>query len=323
MKRFLEEWNNDLPYVNVQTSGSTGTPKILQVSKEMMRRSARKTLQYFDLKPGDTALLCLSADYIAGKMMIVRALEGNLRLITVEPSSTPLRDFTGEVDFAAMVPAQVFEELKTGGSLNRVRKLLIGGMALSPALEEALQQCTCEACESYGMTETVSHIALRRLNGSSRQAGFAPLQGVSVSLDERDCLVIDCPDLLENSLTTNDVAEILPSGQFRILGRVDNVINSGGIKIQPEETERKIASFFSSPFAISSVSDEKFGEKIVLVAGENISKTKLNEINNCLNKSEKLHHAFHLPELPQTATHKIDRRQLKNILEQKQYKKTD
>ncbi|MDR1699209.1 MAG: AMP-binding protein [Prevotellaceae bacterium] len=315
--RFLSEWHSAAGFVCVQTSGSTGAPKNLQVSKEMMHVSARKTLQYFDLKPNDKMLLCLPADYIAGKMMLVRAVVGGLQLWAVEPDGLPFKvPLVGDVggfDFASIVPLQAFEMLKNNISFINVRNILIGGGAISPALEKNLQDCPSRIFESYGMTETVSHIALRRVNGEERGVGFTPLPGISVRTDGRDCLVIDCPDLLAQPLATNDRAEIFPDGSFRILGRADNVINSGGIKIQPEEVERKIAGFFSRPFAVSAITDEKLGEKLVLAAEESISPEKLCEINGCLLPYEKLHETFIL-KLPLTATQKVNRKIIRMML---------
>lgn len=311
--QFIADWYSDSPSIIVHTSGSTGKPKAIELSKDMMRVSARKTLQALHLKPNDTALLCLSANYIAGKMMLVRAILGDLQLYAIEPSSQPLNDFPETIDFAAMVPMQVFEQLKVKDSLNCVKKLLIGGGAVSADLSQQLQACSCAAYESYGMTETVSHIALRRINGSEAQTGFRCMPTVSVALDERGCLQITAPDLLPAPLQTNDCAEILPSGEFRILGRIDNVINSGGIKIQPEEIERLIASFFTKPFAVSSIPDEKLGEKLVLVAEEHISPELLQTINQSLPAYHKLHQAIQMPSLPLTGNGKLDRVVLKEL----------
>ncbi len=305
--QFLSDWFSDTTHITVQTSGSTGKPKQLQVSKEMMRVSAQKTLNYLQLKPQDTALLCLSADYIAGKMMLVRSIIGQLTIYIQEPSSSPLKDFPYSVDFSAMVPMQVFEQLKVKDSLNRVSKLLIGGGAVSAQMQEALQAVNTACYESYGMTETVSHIALRKINGCEAQTGFSCMEKVSVSLDERECLKITSPDLLAEPLQTNDCAEIFPNGEFRILGRIDNVINSGGIKIQPEEIEHKIAPFFTKPFAVSSIPDEKLGEKLILVAEEFISPEQLQTINQSLPAYHKLHHFFQLEKMPLTGNGKLDR----------------
>lgn len=312
--QFIADWYSDSPTIIAHTSGSTGKPKALELSKEMMRVSALKTIQALALKPNDTALLCLSANYIAGKMMLVRAILGNLQLYVVEASSLPLQDFPHPIDFSAMVPMQVFEQLKQTDALNQISKLLIGGGAVSPTMQLALQDTTCACYESYGMTETVSHIALRRINGAEPQIAFVAMPNVSLALDERACLQINAPDLLSAPLQTNDIAELYSAMEFRILGRIDNVINSGGIKIQPEEIERQIATFFTKPFAVSSIPDEKLGERIVLVAEETISPELLQTINQILPAYHKLHQVIHLPSLPLGGNGKLDRVGLKKSL---------
>lgn len=311
---FVAEWYSPAASVVVHTSGSTGKPKALRVGKEMMRASAQKTLRFFNLQPHDVALLCLSAHYIAGKMMIVRAILGQLSLYVVEPSALPLQGMEGGVAFAAMVPMQVFEQLKISGSLNSVQKLLIGGGAVSASLAEGLQACTCEAYESYGMTETVSHVALRRINGAARQDAFVPMPQVNIGVDGRGCVVIDAPGLLAEPLTTNDRAELLPNGGFRLWGRMDNVINSGGIKIQPEVVEQQIASCFDVPFAISSVPDAKLGEKLVLVAEGCLTEYSVRTANILLHPYQRVHLYVAVAGLPRTASQKLDRPALRRFL---------
>ncbi|MDR3704982.1 MAG: AMP-binding protein [Paludibacteraceae bacterium] len=313
--RFILEWYSPRPFIAVYTSGSTGKPKELQVSKEMMRVSAGKTLRFFNLKPSDSALLCLSASYIAGKMMIVRAIVGGLHLYVTEPSSMPLKDFHQQVTFTAMVPMQVFEQLKEPTSFNGIEKLLVGGGAVSSKLSDGLQTCSCAAYESYGMTETVSHVALRCINGEGARQTFVPMTQVSVLLDDRQCLVINAPDLLSEPIITNDRAKLYPDGSFRIVGRIDNVINSGGIKIQPEEVEQQIASFFHLAFAISSVPDSKMGEKLVLVVEEELSDEQVSKVNKLLHESyHRVHLYVTLHHFPQTGSHKLDRPALKRFL---------
>lgn len=312
--QFVNDWFDESEHIIVHTSGSTGKPKVIKVSKEMMRISAKKTIHFLNLQSNHTALLCLSANYIAGKMMIVRAIIADMQLYVIEPSSHPLCNFPYPIDFSAMVPMQVFEQLKEKDSLNQVKKILIGGGAVSAKMQEALQTTTCACFESYGMTETVSHIALRKINGSEVQTGFSCMENVSVALDERDCLTIISPDLLAEPLQTNDCAKIFSNGEFRILGRIDNVINSGGIKVQPEEIERKIAPFFMKAYAVSSIPDEKLGEKLVLVAEETISPELLQTINQTLPAYNKLHQAIYLPLLPLNVNGKLDRISIKKSM---------
>ena len=280
-EEFIKEWNSPSPFVRVKTSGSTGEPKEMLVEKRRMLASARMTCDFLGLQPGDTALLCMSLDYIAGKMMVVRALERGLRLVSVPPSGHPLASGCQVVLFAAMVPMQVWNTLQVPEErerLRQVRHLLIGGGAIDPQLREALADFPNYVWSSYGMTETLSHIALRRLNGPERSEWYTPLPGISVSLNDEGCLVIHAPHLCDEPLVTNDLAEIqepLQSGKetnslnrgnpFRILGRRDNVVCSGGIKIQMEAVEEKLRPHIPFPFMITKRPDPKFGEVVAMI----------------------------------------------------------
>lgn len=267
-REFLAEWHNDSPKVLVHTSGSTGKPKPMWVEKRRMEASARITCQFLGLREGDIALLCLPLDYIAGKMMVVRALTCGLRLITVEPSGNPLRTVTAaEVAFAAMVPMQVWNTLQVPEERQRlmdIKHLIIGGGAIDDALAAELRTFPNAVWSTYGMTETLSHIALRRLSGPEASDWYTPFEGVRLSLNEEQCLVIDAPAVHDGTLVTNDIAEISDKG-FRILGRKDNVICSGGLKIQTEEVERMLHAHLHEPYLITKRRDEKFGEIVVLL----------------------------------------------------------
>ena len=275
VEAFINQWNDGSDTIEVYTSGSTGTPKVIRVEKRRMLASARATCDFLGLKPGDTALLCMSVDYIAGKMMIVRAIERDLRLLSVEPSSHPLQksDFSDEIgkklDFAAMVPMQVYASLQVPQereTLSHIRHLIIGGGPLDPALEKELQAFDNAIWHSYGMTETLSHIALRRVNGNDASSWFIPLPGVTLSSTADNCLVIDAPHLFMERLVTRDVVEFQSGTQrFRVLGRIDNVINSGGVKIHIEQVENKLASHIDCPFLITKCPDSKFGETVVML----------------------------------------------------------
>ena len=262
---FLAEWHNDSPTVLVHTSGSTGKPKPMLVEKRRMEASARITCDFLGLKPGDTALLCMSLDYIAGKMMVVRALTCGLKLITVEPCGCP--EWEGDIDFAAMVPMQVYNLLQSEEGRKRlmaVKHLIIGGGAIDDDLARTLVGFPNHVWSTYGMTETLSHIALRRLNGPDASECYTPFDGVSLSLTDEGCLVIDAPAVHDGFLVTNDIAD-LSDGRFRIKGRKDNVICSGSIKIQIEEVERLLKPYLSEPFMITKRADKKFGEQVVLL----------------------------------------------------------
>ena len=293
LEEFLQEWNNDSERVLVHTSGSTGKPKPIWVEKRRMEASARITCDFLGLKEGDTALLCMSLDYIAGKMMVVRSLVRNLKLIVVEPTGLPLADATllqlprgGEkvpkqtsspsgkvgrgVDFAAMVPMQVYNSLQVPEErerLKQIKHLIIGGGAIDEAMASELKDFPNYVWSTYGMTETLSHIALRRLNGVDASDWYTPFAHVQISQNEDGCLVIDAPEVCAERLVTNDIVEISEAG-FRIIGRKDNVICSGGIKIQAEEVERALKPYLHVPFMITKRKDSKFGEVVVMMIEE-------------------------------------------------------
>ena len=290
---FLQEWNSPSETLLVHTSGSTGKPKPMWVEKQRMLNSAHITCDFLGLRPGDSALLCMSLDYIAGKMMVVRSIERKLRLFSVKPSGHPLSDESlakmveMDFDFVAMVPMQVYNTLQVPQErerLSRIKHLIIGGGAIDDALAEELLSLPGAVWSTYGMTETLSHIALRRLNGEEASEWYQPFDSVGVSLNSDGCLVIDAPLVCSEPLVTNDIAEIKqqetsshssdassslktssPHVLFRIKGRKDNVICSGGIKIQIEEVENLLRQHLDAPFLLAKKKDEKFGEIAVLV----------------------------------------------------------
>ena len=278
LEDFLSEWNNGSDRVLVHTSGSTGKPKPMMVEKKRMLNSARITCDFLGLKPGDSALLCMSLDYIAGKMVVVRSIERHLHLISVSPSGHPLKDVNKEITFAAMVPMQVYNTLQVSEErerLSRIRHLIIGGGAIDAVLEQELQSLPGDIAiwSTYGMTETLSHIALRRINGDEPSEWYQPFDSVHISQTEEGCLVIDAPQVCAETLVTNDIVEIEPyiynkveKLRFRIKGRKDNVICSGGIKIQIEEVETLLKPHLEKPFMLAKKKDGKFGEIAVLLS---------------------------------------------------------
>lgn len=264
---FIAEWHNDSPTLLVHTSGSTGRPKPLWVEKRRMEASARITCRFLGLKAGDTALLCLPLDYIAGKMMVVRSLVCHLRLVSVAPSAHPLATVDTPLDFAAMVPMQVWNSLQVpaeAARLRQIRHLIIGGGAVDEALAGQLRDFPFHVWSTYGMTETLSHVALRRLNGPDASDWYTPFEQVRVSLSPDGCLVIDAPAVSAHPLTTNDIA-VVDRGRFRILGRRDNVICSGGVKIQAEEVERLLSPHVRVPFIITRAPHPELGQQVVML----------------------------------------------------------
>ena len=300
LEDFLSEWNNDSDRVLVHTSGSTGKPKPMMVEKKRMLNSARITCDFLGLNPGDSALLCMSLDYIAGKMVVVRSIERHLHLISVPPSGHPLKDVDEEITFAAMVPMRVYNTLQVPEErerLSRIRHLIIGGGAIDAALEQELQSLPGDIAiwSTYGMTETLSHIALRRINGDEASKWYQPFDSVRISQTEEGCLVIDAPQVCAETLVTNDIVEIEPyiynkveKLRFRIKGRKDNVICSGGIKIQIEEVETLLKPHLEKPFMLAKKKDEKFGEIAVLLSeDEDIKKVEVTVRRLLSDESEK------------------------------------
>ena len=306
----LEEFTSDFlsssPLIEVKTSGSTGTPKRMLVEKSRMRASARMTCDFLDLHEGDTALLCMSLDYIAGKMMVVRAIERGLKLIDIPPSGHPFADIQTPLTFAAIVPLQLYNTLlveKERLALANTKHVIVGGGAISEEVEKQIRTFPNAIWSTYGMTETLSHIAMRRLSGKNASEWYTPMPGVSLSQDQDGCLIIDAPALNSDTLITNDIAELRKDGTFRIIGRRDNVICSGGVKLQIEEIERELQPLLSSPFMITKKKDPKFGEIVVLLTegSEEQAQKELSEITNKFSKPKLI---IHIDKLPLTETGK-------------------
>jgi o-succinylbenzoate---CoA ligase len=261
---FVDEWHTGNTFIEVQTSGSTGSPKTIKLSKSYMKASAIATGTHLGLKSGDSSLLCLSTDTIGGRMMIVRSIVLGLKLFVADVSSTPLVNLENEIDFAAMVPLQVEGCLENKPSkLDFIKKLIIGGAPVNKLLIKSLTSFKGQAFHTFGMTETISHIAMRSLNKPLEES-FSTLPGISVSTTQDKTLVIDAPEIGVHELNTNDIVELRSEHNFKWLGRSDFVINSGGIKIHPEEIESLLAELISQPFFIGSTNDEKLGRKLIL-----------------------------------------------------------
>lgn len=268
MYRFMAEWTDESPTMTVYTSGSTGKPKKMEVQKKKMENSARTTCHFLGLKKGDSALLCLPLKYIAGKMMVVRSLVADLKLVTVEPSSHPLKTLTDIPDFIAMTPMQVYSTLEVqseSAKLRRCKVLIIGGGAIHEDLQRQLRDFPNKVLSTYGMTETLSHIALRPINGKDASEWYTPLENVNVRLSKEGTLIINAPDVADGELVTNDIAEVNDKGQFRIIGRKDNVIDSGGIKLHIEQIEEALRPYMPVPFLITKRKDRRFGEIVTLL----------------------------------------------------------
>jgi O-succinylbenzoic acid--CoA ligase len=256
---FLLDWFDNKDFIEMQTSGTTGAPKTITVSKQAMVHSALATGDFFDLQPGNKALHCLPVKYVAGKMMLVRAMILGFDLEFTAPSSHPLRNNEIDYDFVAMVPLQAQNSV---AELKKVKKAIVGGASINKHLEKQLLKLKkTEVYETYGMTETITHIAARKLG----EKAFTVLPGVTISYDDRNCLVIHAPRISDDVILTNDIVELVNENQFIFLGRMDNVINSGGIKIIPEQVESKLANKIDHRFFIAAKPDTELGEKVILV----------------------------------------------------------
>jgi o-succinylbenzoate---CoA ligase len=269
---FIQQWQEGEEKFVLHTSGSTGKPKEITISRNQMCLSAEQTIKALNLLAGQTALLCINPAFIGGKMMLVRALINDMNIVAKEPSSNPLKDIDTQIDFMALVPMQltgILSEESTKQKLNELKAVIVGGGTIGISLENDLQKIVTPIYSTYGMTETVSHIALRKVNGQDKSTHFTAFNQVEIDRDTRGCLTINSPITNHKTIVTNDLVELIDEKNFKWLGRIDNVINSGGIKIQSEELEQKIGSLLSengltSRFFIYGLPDEVLGQQVTL-----------------------------------------------------------
>lgn len=316
---FLQEWFSPSLTIKAQTSGSTGEPSIVELPRQVMIGSALRTIEYFNLKEGDRALLSLPCRFIAGKMMVIRAIVGKMDLITVDPSLQDDLLSTLTFDLGAMVPNQVVKLLESDSGIQKIENihnLLIGGSSIQASLEVQVRLLKNRVVSTYGMTETASHIAIRTLSGHGRSEVYECLPGITVSLNKNDCLQVHVPAL--GSLQTKDMAELISPTAFRILGRADDVIISGSIKYWPEAIEKKLEEVIQEKYVISSVPDDKLGEKMVLVleAKPTAVEGLEQKIAKILPPFERPRQVCFLTAFPQTANGKIKRNEIKRQVEE-------
>ncbi|MEM1258874.1 MAG: AMP-binding protein [Bacteroidota bacterium] len=308
---FLLDWLSASGTLFVKTSGSTGKPKTIPLKKKAMVNSALATGQYFDLKPEDAALLCLSTGHIAGKMMLVRAMVLGLQLDVVAPSSYPMAGIKREYDFVAMVPLQVKNSL---AAMNRIKTLIVGGAPIATSLRKQLAGQSNNIYETYGMTETITHVAVKKVSepkGKAVEGCFETLPGVSILKDERGCLVIKASNIADKPIVTNDLVDIIDKNHFKWLGRYDNVINSGGVKLIPEQIEKKLSAIITNRFFVYGQPDEDLGEQLIVVVEGKINTEELWDavrLLGTLDKFEIPRKIYTLDAFLETSTTKIDRR---------------
>jgi O-succinylbenzoic acid--CoA ligase len=299
---FLEEWNNTNDFISVNTSGSTGRPKTIEIAKKNMVISALKTLSYFKLKPGQNANLCLSIDTIAGKMMIVRSILGKLHLHIYEPNQLEKME---TCDFVALVPMQLSDLVENHLSIiQNTANILVGGAPLNQSLEKKIKEIKLPVFQSFGMTETISHFAIRRISSNGPNP-FETLDNITIDKDDENHLIVNYPEIGLNQIKTNDLIIWHSPTRFEWIGRSDFTINSGGIKIQLEQIEKLLEEVLQNPFFLYGIDDEQLGQKLILVIEgqknplltiENIKKSFLNTkiqkrfifyLNLCAQKARK------------------------------------
>ena len=271
---FLKQWADNSSNIENKTSGSTGTPKVISVQKKHMIASAEMTCEYFNLNNKSVGLLCLSANYIAGKMMLVRAIVSGMNLICVPPSQNPVKELSQKIDFTAMVPYQVQYTLETPEKFNLIQNLIIGGGKVSNTLAQSLKVHSVNTFETFGMTETISHIALKEITPNLKKY-FQTLKGVNIKQGDQNELIIDAEHLDIKNLKTNDIIELKSKDLFKWKGRLDFIINSGGIKISPEDIEEKIAHLITQKYCIVGIPHKELGDQVVLFI-ESVSYNTLN-----------------------------------------------
>jgi len=317
---FIKSWGNDEKVITIHTSGSTGNPKNIQLAKEKIQISARKTLEYFKLENGSSALLCLSLETIAGKMMLVRSLIGGLKLHVVTVSTNPILALKNPIDFVALVPMQLEAAVDTAfEKLKSIKTILVGGAPVSEELIHKLKDKKITVFQSYGMTETISHVAIRKI-GFETEEYYEALPGITFSSDEQR-LIIDYPEVLNKKLRTNDCVNLIDSKHFQYLNRYDFIINTGGIKVNPEEIELKLKPLLKQAFFIWFVKDVHLGQKIVLVVQETINlKLKKKDFTHYLNKYEIPKNYCQIKDFVLSKSQKIDRIKTMQTIDFKQWK---
>ncbi len=306
---FLKDWFSSYDFIEVKTSGSTGIPKVIRLKKEFMINSAKATGNFFNLAEKTTALLCLSTDYIAGKMMLVRAMVLGWEMDIIEPTSTIKIDKT--YDFSAFVPLQLRNSLS---EIHKIRTLIVGGGVVSNDLLEEIQNCKTDIFATYGMTETITHIAVKKLNNCTNfeRNYYQVLPNVKIYIDERKCLLINAPNVSKSLVKTNDIVELISDKHFEWLGRFDNVINSGGVKLFPEKIEEKLSKIIKNRFFVSAVSDAVLGQKLILIIEGKSQKIDLKSAE--LSKYEIPKNIYFVEQFIETETKKIQRKKTLDLL---------
>ncbi len=317
---FCRIWLNGEATFELKTSGSTGTPKTITASRRQLQSSAAATKAFFGITNADTLLCCLNTEMVGGKMMLVRAMEWGCDLVLVDPQKNPLKEdwINMRIDFTAMVPMQVqscMENRPTLTKIKNIQHLIIGGAPTDRSLAKKILEEEISAYQTYGMTETVSHIALAKIGESDPV--YQKLPSVNLGTDENQQLWIEAPMTDNIRIQTHDLVRMIDDNSFYWLGRSDFTINSGGVKIQPEQLEKALSEVIRTNigkirFFVGGVPDIKLGEKAVLFLESssltfNEAKLLLEEIHDVLPKYYTPKEIIILGNFNETLSGKIDR----------------
>ena len=286
---FLEFWKSNKKEIDVQTSGSTGIPKKIKISKEQMVASANATINHFNLKKNCTVLCCLPLKYIGGKMMIVRGVILKARILIIKPKAIPFKKINNEIDLLAITPLQLYNLLKQPQSFSNIKLTLIGGGKISEQVIEEIQSLPNQFFQSYGMTETVSHIAVRNLKNYFKNPNYQCLNGNTIDLGKNGQIIIKSDYLNIKSITTNDIGLKTDNQSFILKGRKGFIINSGGLKIDSNNIKNELKKTLKSElFFIDKIKCNKLGEKMILIASDKINLLDIKiSINNIKDKKRR------------------------------------
>lgn len=316
---FILDWIDDRPFIDQKTSGTTGKPKLIKLEKRHMVYSALQTCKYFKIDQRKNCYLCIPVEYIGGKMMIVRAAVSGANLLYSKPSGHPFQEQKETLNYSAITPFQLQNSIADLAKRSGEETIIVGGGPVLPALERDISGLPPRIFSTYGMTETSSHIAVRRINGGKTEEAFRIIGSTTISSDDDHCLIIENPGLFEGMLRTKDVVEILDQNHFKWLGRKDNVINSGGVKHHPETLETELEQLIPGEFAISSLPHPALGEELVLVIeGDALPEKSKAELRK---KLQSHFHKLKIPrkilcvkEFPRTPNGKLLRKELKMLI---------
>lgn len=307
---FIDDWliKNQATFI-AHTSGSTGPPKAITHTRAALIQSANRTINYLQLDNFSNLLLTIPVTTIGGKMMIVRASVLKAKLICVKPSTKPLEEnLATNIEFAAFTPMQAYESVMHKESKTRfsnIKTVILGGGQISESLEKTLKSLPNTIFETFGMTETVSHIALRQIAPHTANH-FRILDGINIRTDNEQRLIITLPQ--QSDIITNDIVELISETQFKWLGRTDDIANTGGIKVNLLGIESKLKDSIEFPFFISKIADDKLGEMVVIVIEKKNKKEDYSFNFDSLSKFEKPRKLLIVDEFRYTATNKLLRK---------------